>query len=347
MKQGRTPAGFIRRTAGVKTPRRARGGFQEDVWAGVLMGLRSGWAPGSLRFLVLIGDASAHPPGSPFSTTKLDAVRLRKIADAKRVTIVALHLLSRQGKNDRSAARAQFRKLSKNPGSHSPAYLPIKDADLKTFRRAAASVARALASIVALARQGKTADMGPAAGSGGGDTVRRLITTAGLAAQSRLLAPKGRKRPLKTAYALDRDRRDPAKRVLKPAILITRDQTAALAKALRGVLADRRGGRVSDEKALGRIRDLVTAVIYDPGRVRLVGFGRLTAGLPYGTTVMGLTESRWAAMSEAVRKRVWRDILAKIAGIEAMVKNAGAWRKISPADPPGGGLTALGLETLP
>lgn len=76
------------------------------MFAGLLTALDTRWSEPSLRFMVLVGDASSHEVGHPQATTGLDAPSLRQQLNAQRVSLVALHLEDQRAAPDHALDHA-------------------------------------------------------------------------------------------------------------------------------------------------------------------------------------------------------------------------------------------------
>lgn len=114
--------------AQIKVAEEGSGEVQEDVVAGLLEAIRNaGWSKGSSKHIILMGDASAHLPGSPKSTTGLGIEQVLEIAQGnngtetdKRLTTFYLHAVraDQPGVRRTELARceSQFRMLADNAG---------------------------------------------------------------------------------------------------------------------------------------------------------------------------------------------------------------------------------------
>lgn len=131
---------------------RAGGGgdWPESAIEGVAAAVNGRWGENTLRFVILIGDASANPFGDP-KNERLSIESVRSLADAAEVRIVALHAEhspgadARRGQGfeappdpssaaetaapprlDAEIARRQFEAMALNPGQTQASYLRIE-----------------------------------------------------------------------------------------------------------------------------------------------------------------------------------------------------------------------------
>ena len=366
LEQGSTAEAFFKKTATLKAAGVSSVGFQEDVWAGVLTALKQmRWSPNALRFIILIGDASAHPPGSPFSTTGLNAQELRRLASAKRITIIAMHLLSRQGRPDHPVAKAQFSTLATNPGTEIPAYFPIKNADVNIFQKTARTAADALAAIVQLARQGKTARVTAKPAKPAKPVkkpekaiskIKRIITRIGYAAQVQWL---GRKKGVQaprdvTAWVVDKDLISPSINSLRVKLLITKAQLSDLQRALKAIMIAGRKAQISGTDFFEQIKGAAAAAGRDPSKIGLgktLGksglMGEYLAGLPYKSRIMSLTKELWASMSTDEQQSFLQEVEAKIKIYKDYHDDPKLWVALHKGDDPKDYVMAIDLIALP
>src|SRR5690606_19866250 len=99
-----------------------------EAFAGVEAALSSRWREGALRFVILVGDASAHPKGHAQNKTSKDETDLRREYDDQQVHLLAIHLQDPRAKEDHPAAAAQFAHLSRVRGTQDESALETVNA---------------------------------------------------------------------------------------------------------------------------------------------------------------------------------------------------------------------------
>lgn len=112
--------------------------WQEDMLAGVRLGLQSSWSnagkkTNAMRFIILIGDASGHPANSPQSTTHMRPNELNEMAKQANVSILSVHLKDDYAQSDWPLAQQQFKILGKDSASETEAqlnYVPMNTTQL-------------------------------------------------------------------------------------------------------------------------------------------------------------------------------------------------------------------------
>jgi serine/threonine-protein kinase PpkA len=140
LEDGRDPATFQSKVAGVEEAKVSSKGFDEDAFAGVQDGLeRIDWSGFDARFIVLITDAGALDANNPLGRTRLSAERLRLMAQEKdqsggggKIAIAVLHLLTRAGVQDHEKAARQYRELSRW-GDAGDLYFPVAGGSVEAF----------------------------------------------------------------------------------------------------------------------------------------------------------------------------------------------------------------------
>ena len=109
---------FERTLTEVKEARASSPGYPQDVFAGVHKALtETKWRPGSLRFLLLIGDAPGHVLGHPQNLSGQNEKTLRSFANDQKVYILAFYIKNPRYTSYHGLAASQFRGLADNQGS--------------------------------------------------------------------------------------------------------------------------------------------------------------------------------------------------------------------------------------
>ena len=128
--------------------------YPEEVYAGIEMGLASAWNEGSLRFIYLVGDASAHEANHEQSTTGKDAKVLSLAAKDANVHILAVHLLDPRMPSDHDLAKKQLLTLSRIEGSEESALVQIQADDEESFVNVIQNSAKVIFDVITQAQGG-------------------------------------------------------------------------------------------------------------------------------------------------------------------------------------------------
>lgn len=245
--------------------------YAEEVYAGIKEALTSTqWRPTGPHFLVLIGDASAHDPGYPQSTTGLDALGVHNLPEWDNViNAFAIHLRDEKFKVDWEIAERQFGTIATNDESKKPALFLVDVTKPADFKEAADKISKDIALVIADAKKTNVVDPSKIAvaipvlsesgeatkpstitppvlsetGGGGAPvppskdsdmdkTIRQVIAGALI---SYLGTISGKPPRDVTFWAMDRDLVDPRKRALQVHLLINREDLSSLILALERV----------------------------------------------------------------------------------------------------------------
>lgn len=134
--------------------------YTEEVYAGVKAAIDDvAWDPDAVRFVILVGDASAHEPGHKQSTTGLSGAELRQMADTAKIYAYAVHLQDRRYAKDHAMAAEQFGKLAANPGTPEPAVFSIDAAAPEEYANVVKIITANLASVIDDVRRGLSVDV--------------------------------------------------------------------------------------------------------------------------------------------------------------------------------------------
>ncbi len=326
--------------------------YAEEVYAGVDMAIDSNWREGSLRFLVLIGDASAHEPGHKQSTTHKDAAVLHQALVDDGQYLAAVHLRDYRMGNDHPIAEAQFSTLSRIKGSEESALVAVdlgEQPDYEEFR----------SGIVGLSHNLVTK---PAEPSGGDvqpkfETRKQLEQAASALRQAALVEYLGRDaEPPKDilVWAVDRDLTNPAIRSLEVRVLITKQQLSSLIQALDRVMQAIYTQQQEQVKLFEALQSLASATMKNPddiaGAQKLADTGLLPKfieALPYKSEILSLSEDSYASFTADQRATLEASLAAKLQQYRDINETVDGWIKLNPGDPDASKVYPLHLSYLP
>ena len=327
--------------------------YAEEVYAGVDMAIDSNWREGALRFLVLIGDASAHEPGHKQSTTNKDAAVLHQALADDGQYLMAVHLKDYRMGNDHPVAEAQFSSLARVKGSEASALVPValgEEPDYEDFRTA----------IVGLSSELVT-DPQPAAGSSEqkpkSETREQAEQAASALRQAALVEYLGRSaEPPKDilVWAVDRDLTNPAIRSLEVRVLITKQQLSSLIQALDRVMQAIYKQQQEQIKLFEALQSLASATMKNPddiaGAQKLADTGLLPKfieALPYKSEILSLSEDSYASFTADQRATLEASLAAKLQQYRDINETVDGWIKLNPGDPDASKVYPLHLSYLP
>lgn len=295
---------------------RAAGGgdLPEAAIDGVAAAVNGRWGDNTLRFVVLIGDASANPFGQT-KNQRVSVESVRSLADAAQVRIVALHAEHAPGSDAASAqgatgapgagadaaalrddimrARRQYAQLSLNPGQSAPSYLRIAiDPDSPRLARqrfydAVYGLAEQMAEQLQAVRAGRVeqaiaaraAKAAPAdeASAQAGAVARQAFDAALI---SYLGSPASRPRDI-TFWSLDVDPLDFATQSLEVRVLLEKRELETLIRRLEAQLeAFLRAKSVDSGTFFTRLRETSAASVIDSDAPTSWSRSPATAAIP-------------------------------------------------------------------
>lgn len=166
--------------------------YAEEVYAGMKTALEeTRWTEGALRFIVQVGDASAHEPKHAQSTTGLSAAEIRQMSNDANVSVFSIHLREARAASDHPIAEPQFARLASNPGTGTPALFPVESTAQAEYERVAKQIAGQLTDVVktAQAQAKAAAETAKAAQRAAKAIPAEQATAAGAAAAGAAVAP--------------------------------------------------------------------------------------------------------------------------------------------------------------
>ncbi len=329
--------------------------YEEEVYAGVDLAMsETAWRDNSLRFLVLIGDASAHEPGHPQSTTQKNAEVLKLSLQDSSQYLLAMHLRDYRMSRDHPIAERQFSTLAKVPGSEEVALVSVdldETPDYKNFKNAVASVSKTLLS----ALQEKAAE--PTSAADSGDTQQQAEQAATALVNAALVEYLGQDaEPPKDilVWALDRDLTNPAMRSLEVRVLVTKTQLSSLIQALERVMSAIQKQQQEQIKLFEALQSVASATMKNPQQIgeaeKLAETGLLPKfieSLPYRSEILSLTEDAYASLTADQRASLEASLMAKLFQYRDINEQVDGWVKLNPGDPDSSKVYPLHLSYLP
>jgi serine/threonine-protein kinase PpkA len=340
--------------AKVSTPR-----FSEDSYAGVMTALNKiDWSSFGARYIVLVTDAGALHGKDEFSSTKLDADQVRLFAQERGVAIYTLHLLTKEGEGNHSAAAAQYQALSSYGNLAKPLYYPIPEGSVGQFGKVVDLLSQAVVDQVQDAASGKPAigadaPTGSIEGQAASDTaaVGYAMRLAYLGRTAKTTAPK-----LVEAWTVDRDFAEPQVATMEVRVLLSKNQLSDLQQVLKSVLDVGKAKQLDPTGFFDAIRSAAAALGRDPARIndpnatklgQLGLIGEYIDDLPYKSKVMGIDQGIWQGWSISEQQFFLDEIERKLALYQTLNDDADRWVALSPGAAPGDYVYPIPIDALP
>lgn len=342
-------------------------GYDEDVFAGVDAALRqSPWREKSIKFVILIGDASSHLKGDAHNSTRKDETDLRREYDDANVHLLAIHLQNPKAAEDFPRALQQFGTLARIRGNPSQQALEQVDTSQDdAYRRLVDRVTAGINTELerTLAAKAPAAPTSPGSvtsptvpGTPPAETPEVLSSVSGIW-QAALIEYIGQSaNPPKdiVAWSLDRDLINPADRALEVRVLVTREQLSSLAQALDSVMQALMRAEVTQAQFLESLQSVSGQAMKRPDDLaqaqRLADTGLLPAfiqSLPYRSDVLALTDEMFASMTAEQRAQLEWSILAKLEQYRAINDQVDAWFRLNDTDADSDMVYPLHIDYLP
>lgn len=347
--------------------------WAEDVFAGVDTALEGDWtSEDSVRLVVVIGDASAHEPGTARdnkSTTGYTAEALRDLADLTNAYVMAVHLRDEAAASDWDGALRQFSALADNPGGGNSVYQT--DAyDRASIERVFNQFIDDIANYVL-----------PAAASEGAAGVQQFVEDEAFeppmetipdvsstpTAEAGIEVARGVIRAALVDYlgddstpqrdflswVHDYDLADPTRPAFNVRVLVTREQLDTILRrteAIQQASAVAIGARVDffqQLRSLAARSSLGVDVVAGETLADQDFLPRWVEALPYRSAVLGMSPDNFANMSPNEQIQFERALLGKVNAMREILGNADLWIRLDENDPDLLEVTALQLSLLP
>lgn len=351
--------------------------WAEDVFAGVDTAINGSWSSdNSIRLVILIGDASAHEPGTARdnkSTTGYTAESLRSLVDAANAYVMAVHLRDDVAASDWDTAVRQFGALARNPDGERFLY--------QTDAYNEGDIERVFAQFV----DDITNTVLPAAEAGAGGLEVLLEEDAFETAASSVPAPETSTAPeastadegiemarglLRAAlvdylgdettpqrdflsWVHDYDLADPTRPAFNVRVLVNREQLDTILRrteAIQQASAIAIGARVDFYEQLRSVAarsSLGVDVAADDTLGDQDFLPQWVEALPYRSAVLGMSPDMFANMSPNEQIQFERALLGKVTAMREILGNADLWIRLDENDPDLFEVTALQISLLP
>jgi len=195
----------------VKEARMDSGSVPGDMFSGISDAIeKTAWTPGAARILILVSDAPGHELGHRRNASGLDETTARALADRNNITLMAIQIRPQGAVRHQRVAERQFKALSRNPGTDTPAYYSIDSKNLQSFSDVTATLVASLQSLAHTALQedlsrdldsGATFVKGPLAGNESLNQALRSAVVRWIGSQTGARAPNE-----VTAWVVDKER---------------------------------------------------------------------------------------------------------------------------------------------
>ena len=334
--------------------------YAEEVFAGVDAGLRSTWRPGTMRFIVLVGDASSHPRGHPQNTIGKDETDLRRELDDAGVHLLSIHLQDERAAEDHDRAIMQFGHLARVRGSENEQALvevnAFKEGDFQSaVDTVVGGVVNRFEQSVALRSLPPPPPM-PAfeeeqTAAAQGEIAMTKVWEAALIEY----LGKGARPPKDiVAWVMDRDLMNPADTALEVRVLVTREQLSSLVQALDRVLEIFKKGDMSQSQFFEALQSVSGQTMKRPddlGKAKsLADSGLLPAfikSLPYKSDILTLSNEKFASLTAEQRVQLEWGLQAKLSQYRAINEQVDAWHRLNESDPNSEQVHPLHIDYLP
>lgn len=361
-----TADAFLKTLQSVEVSQNSAGDYAEDVYGGLSKAIAdTRWRPDSLRCIVLVGDASAHPAGNPKNSSKTDAAQIRAEADAKRVYIASYYISrdSPLGSADRQVAESQFRELAKNRTTAATGedFRLVEQSDLSALSDAFGKSSEAMVAQLSLLRSGQAPTAQPSApkpGESVQDAAVRMANNMFSGAYVDWLArqkdtaqtPPGNVQ----SWVIDRDLKDPAQRPMDVVVLLRKNEVDSMAKILDNIVTAGIRGQVTGQDFFQALQSVAASAVSSPDQIRnarnLAATGLLPdflEGLPYESRLMKMDPATWNTLSIDSQNEILEQVRAKITFYENTLKDTSRWVAFNTGDDEDDKVAGVPLEQLP
>jgi serine/threonine-protein kinase PpkA len=343
---------------------RGSGDYQEEMYAGLREALSTKWSDPSLRFIVLVGDASSHEVGHEQNTTGLDAPTTRQQLNADKINVLALHLRDERAAPDHALAQQQFTTLATNEGGGQPYYYSVKAADTTGYNQAVKDIGTGLTEVLAKLRKGdvkavmaaaQATSVPSAGGEPGAAAIKTDVAKLGAAAVMPYLGKEATPPRDIVAWAFDRDLVEPRLPALQARVLLNREQVNDLVFTAEKVSQTLKRAQLTQMQFFEALQSVTLVGVkgqdIDYGKVEQLRGSGIAASwletLPYKSEILTLNNDLYASMSPDERSKIEKGLDARLENYRNLLANSDIWVKLSDRAPDDDKVYPLELVSLP
>jgi hypothetical protein len=304
---------------------KAGGDLQEEVFHGVLEGLNSHWDNNSLKVLFLIGDASSHDVTHRFATTDKDARALRLLANEQDIKIGAVYIKNSKQAVDWQRGIEQFSALSMNAPPRPSFRTSEEDPTLiqNAILEATAEMVDHIKSLYKTTKGPAAAEINPFS-----DAFRvGLVEFIGKATEP----PKDI-----TAWVLDKDLTNLARRAFDIHVLCTRKDLDELTDALQKLIDAYETNKMTNEGFFKTLQAITTLRSLDGGEVskatnlaRTSLLPRWIDALPYKSEITSMRFSDFEEQSADKSQQLQAKLRSLVTTYRAIQERQESWVKLN------------------
>ena len=303
---------------------KAGGDLQEEMFRGVLEGLNSRWNDNTVKLLFLIGDASSHDITHKFATTDKDARALRLLATEQGIYVGSVYIKNSRQSVDWQRGQEQFKELSTNPSSISFKASDEKPDEVQNnILLATAEMVDRLKSLRPSKRPTPTADFNPFS-----DAFRvSLVEFIGKATEP----PKDI-----TAWVLDKDLTNLARRSFDIHVLVTRKDLDELTDGLQKLIEAYEGNKLTNEGFFKTLQAMTTLRGLDGGEVSKASIlaktqllPRWIDALPYKSEITNMKFSDFEEQSADKAQQLQAKLRSLVTTYRAIQERQDSWVKLN------------------
>jgi len=353
---------FQRVIATAKAARSGSADYQEEVFAGVKEALTSAWNDNTIKFIILVGDASSHQVGHPQNTSGLNAQEIRKLANTHKANIIAIHLKEARAAPDHRLAETQFTTLAMNLGSELPSYMEVAADKHDDFEKVVKQVAKTLSVFVSQMRQGNLQKLRevPSADTIAetqdvGEKAEKMADSIAAAALVEYLGKEATPPRDITAWLMDRDLLDPDIRAMEVRVLLKKRDLNDLIRSLEQVQKALKRAVITQMEFFTALQGVVARTSQNKkvtfrGARRLAQTGLLPAwidALPYKSQILDMSDDMFESMTAAEREALEKDVDSKLELYRKINENSDVWVVLDERDSRNNHVYPLPLTALP
>jgi hypothetical protein len=307
---------------------KAKGGgdLQEEMYRGVLEGLNARWNDNTTKVLFLIGDASSHDTTHKFATTDKDARALRLLATEQSVFVGSVYIKNSRQSIDWQRGQEQFKEISTNPGPGGASFKAVDEKPDEVTTAILVATAEMVDRIKSMRPSKKPAASGEF--NPFSDAFRlSLVEFIGRATEP----PKDI-----TAWVLDKDLTNLARRSFDIHVLVTRKDLDELTDGLQKLIEAYEGNKLTNEGFFKTLQAMTTLRGLDGGDVSKATIlaktqllPRWIDALPYKSEITNMTFSDFEEQSADKAQQLQAKLRSLVTTYRAIQERQDSWVKLN------------------
>lgn len=351
----------------------------EDMFAGIHDAItKTAWSPNSIRIIILVGDAPAHPSGHKWNASGQNEAGLSELLKQNKITLVSMHIKPPRTKKYNKIASKQMAAISTSRANEQ-LYMEIAGKDVERYAEVSENITSSIIKFVDEATKAaqsgdtkvieeqnqtpeNTASNELPNGKNGKqnmtkseqnkqalDNAIRAAAVEWLGTQAEAQAPRDIE-----AWVVDKDLMNSTTQSLEVRVLLNKRQLDSLKTLLDEVVTAGMEAQMSTGDLFTALQSASAVAARNPDMLaKATSLGKsgvipsFLNGLPYTSQLMDMSDELWASWGPDEQQSFLDGLESKVAAYESIHNTPALWVALNKGDDISEYVAPISLELMP